>query len=73
VASTLRWFAADRKTYVWALIDLVTYARTSTHDFSFGPLDLAALENQGLAVTGSDLSGVAELLSKVPGLVQEQS
>jgi len=70
--STVRYFAASRLTYARALLELVTYARDHLfEDFSAGPLDLAALENQGLAVSGSDLTGVQELLEKIPGLSQE--
>ena len=69
---TDRWFASSRRTYARALLDLATYARTHEDDFSLGPLDVAALDHQGLAVTGPDLTGVREVLGKIPGLTQEQ-
>ena len=70
--STVRWFAASRIVYARALLELVTYAREHLfEDFSVGPLDLAALEHQGLAVSGSDLAGVQSLLDGIPGLTQE--
>ena len=70
--STLRYFAASRIVYARALLELVTYAREHLFDdFSVGPLDLAALENQGLVVSGSDLAGVKSLLDGIPGLSQE--
>lgn len=71
-SSTSRYYAASRHVYARALLRLSAYARAHADDFSFGPLDLAALENQGLTITGSDLTGAREVLSKIPGLVQEQ-
>jgi hypothetical protein len=67
---TARWFAADRKAYVWALLDLADLARTSTLDFSAGPMGLAAMEHQGLTVTGADLTAVREVLGKIAGLAE---
>jgi hypothetical protein len=72
-SSTERYFASSPRTYARALLELATYARTHKDNFSLGPLDLAALEHQGLTVTGSDLTGVREMLSTIPGLVQEQA
>lgn len=69
---TARYYASSRTVYARALLRLSAYARTHTDDFSFGPLDLAALENQGLTITGTDLAGAREVLGKVAGLVQEQ-
>jgi len=70
--STIRYFAASRIVYARALLELVTYAREHLFDdFSAGPLDLAALESQGLAVSGPDLAGVKSLLDGIPGLAQE--
>jgi hypothetical protein len=70
--STARYRAATRYSYARALLELVTYAREHSDDFSFGPLDLSVLEHQGLAVSGPDLAGVTELLGKVPGLISEK-
>lgn len=69
---TVRYYASSRHIYARALLRLSAYARTHEDDFSFGPLDLAALENQGLVITGTDLAGAREVLSTVAGLVQEQ-
>ena len=52
LSSTIRRFAASRLVYATALLALVNYARGHDGDFTFGPLDLAALESQGLAVSG---------------------
>ena len=71
-SSTARYYAASPHSYARALLDLAAYARTHEDGFSYGPLDMAALQHQGLTVTGPDLTGVRELLGKVPGLVQEQ-
>ena len=72
--STDRWYSPDgsHRVYARALLELATYARTHKDDFSLGPLDLSALEHQGLIVTGPDLTGVREMLSTIPGLVQEE-
>ncbi len=71
-SNTDRWYASSRHVYARALLRLSAYARTHADDFSFGPLDLPSLENQGLVITGSDLAGAREVLGKVAGLVQEQ-
>jgi hypothetical protein len=70
--STARYRAASRHSYAQALLVLLRYAREHGDDFEFGPLDLAALEHQGLAVTGPDLTGVRQVLSAVPGLEPEE-
>jgi hypothetical protein len=72
VDSTVRYFAESRHAYSRALLELVTYARSHPDAvFAFGPLDLTALENQGLAVTGPDLAGVQKLLDSLPGLAEQ--
>ena len=68
---TVRYYATSQQVYARAVMALVTYARTHQEDFTIGALDLAAMEHQGLTVTGPDLSGVQETLSKVPGLVSQ--
>jgi len=68
---TIRYRAESRFTYARALLELVTHARQGQEDFSFGPLDLGALERNGLAVTGPDLTAVRKVLAKVPGLSEE--
>lgn len=69
--STVRYWAASRHTYAVALTALVEYARGHGEDFAAGPLDLGALEHQGLTVSGPDLSGVRAVLAEVPGLAEE--
>ncbi len=69
---TARYFAESRHAYSRVLLELVTYARGHPDDFTFGPLELGALESQGLAVSGPDLAGVRKLLAGLPGLVQEE-
>lgn len=70
--STLRYRAATRLPYALALTDLFEYAHDHPEpDFVFGPTDLERLESEGLAVSGSDLARVQELLSRVAGLVPE--
>ena len=70
--STIRWFAASGYPYACALAELTIYAREHSEDFTLGPLDLGALEHQGLAVSGPDLAGVTRLLDGIPGLTREQ-
>lgn len=72
---TDRWYspAGSHQVYARALLELAIYARVHTGDFTVGPpLDMDALEHQGITITGSDLTGVREMLSKIAGLVQEQ-
>lgn len=68
--STLRYFAESRIVYARALIDLAEYARGSADDFEVSPASVVAMEHQGLAVSGPDLSGVREVLGKIPGLIE---
>jgi ribosomal protein L29 len=68
---TLRYRAATRYTYAQALTVLTEYARGSDADFEAGPLDLAALEHQGLTVTGPDLGQVRKILARIPGLIED--
>jgi hypothetical protein len=57
-----------------ALVQLVRYSRANPEpDFLFGPLELSALDEQGLVVSGEDLDGVSEVLSEVPGLIEVQA
>jgi hypothetical protein len=69
--STVRYFAESRHVYSRALLELVTYAREHDGDFTFGPLDLGALEGSGLAISGPDLAGVRKLLDGLPGLAEQ--
>lgn len=65
---TLRYRGAMRLAYSVALLLLMERARESKDVFEFGPMDLDALENQGLVVSGLDLAGVQEILAGIPGL-----
>ncbi len=67
---TLRYFADSRITLGMALIKLLEYARDHAEDFEVGPLSLATLVTSGLTISGPDLTGPAEVLSRVPGLVE---
>jgi hypothetical protein len=65
---TLRYRAAMNIAYAVALLYLLEYARSSREDFEYGPMDLAALHDQGLIVSGSRLDGVQKVLAEIPGL-----
>jgi hypothetical protein len=67
VDSTLRFRAASRVSYARAVLGLARLAR-SGKDFTFGPVYLPALEDQGLVVSGPDLSWADDFLAQVPGL-----
>lgn len=68
---TLRYRALYRFIYSRALVALVEYARDNPQpEFSFGPMSLKAMESQGLTVSGTDLSGVTDVLSRIHGLSQ---
>lgn len=66
---TLRFRAESRITYGRALLALTRLARDTDHKFSFGPLDIAAVEEQGLLVSGPDvLEWADDFMKQVPGL-----
>jgi hypothetical protein len=64
---TLRYRAVMRLAYSVALLELMEYARESKASFEFGPMNLDALENQGLVISG-DVAGAAKVLAGVEGL-----
>lgn len=67
--ATIRFRAGSRLAYAQALISLTELAREGTRDFSFGPLDLGALEDQGLTISGPDLEKWADdFMGSAPGL-----
>lgn len=69
VDQTVRFRALYRFIYSKALVQLVEYAREHPQpEFSFGPMSLPAMESAGLTITGADLSGVVDLMSRVHGL-----
>jgi hypothetical protein len=69
--TTLRYRALQRYSYARALLALTELARSSPGPaFSFGPMDLGALERNGMVVTGDDLAAVQQALTAVPGVVQ---
>jgi len=53
-----------------ALGVVLTHARGSTDDYTFGSLSLSQLANSGMWLTGNT-DGVAALLDKVPGAVRQ--
>jgi hypothetical protein len=66
-----RFRALTRIPYAQAVAALTRYARASTAEFSYGPLRVDAMENQGLVVSASEdeLASIVDLLSlQVPGL-----
>lgn len=69
--TTLRYRGLYRFVLAKALLALVEYARDNPHpEFSFGPMNLRALEQSGLVVSGSDLSAVTDVLDRIHGLSQ---
>ena len=71
MAETVRYRALYRCIYRQALVRLVEYARENpAPEFSFGPMSLKAMEAQGITITGTNLSGVTDVLSSVYGLTQ---
>lgn len=65
---TLRYRAVMKLAYSVALLLLMEYARTSDDDFRYEPLDLVAMEDHGLLISGPDVSGAAKILEGIPGL-----
>jgi hypothetical protein len=72
LAETRRYRAISNVAYSHAIMALLQLARNwDGPEFSFGPADsLHALREQGLVVSGEDLSGVTDSLSKVAGLTE---
>ena len=68
VQQTVRYRAVMPLSYSVALLHLLEYARESREDFSYGPMYLAALADQGLTVSGARLDGVQKVLADIPGL-----
>lgn len=68
---TVRYWADSTIPLAHAIVELVRYARSHEDDldqFEFGPLDVQAMREQGLTVSGPRLAGVTRLLEQVPGL-----
>lgn len=68
---TRRFRAASTLPYSQAIVLVAEYARTSTEDFSFGPLNVSAMVNNGLTITGPAevVKDISDLLEReVPGL-----
>lgn len=71
MASTVRYRAQHNHVYATALLALFELARdATTPEFSFGPIGLKAIREQGLLVSGEDLSAVTDSLAKVAGLTE---
>lgn len=67
----IRFRAESRIIYARALVNLLNRARSESTGFTFGPLTLAALEDQGLVISGPAVSGWADdFLKQVPGLIR---
>jgi len=67
---TLRFRALQRYSYARALLALTELARTGPPGFSFGPLNLSALESQGLTVTSESPDLIRDVLGRVPGVIE---
>jgi hypothetical protein len=68
---TRRYYADTSLSYALAAIALFEYARTHRGEFVFGPMDVEAMKQAGLTISGPDLAGPAEVLSGVLGLVEQ--
>jgi hypothetical protein len=65
---TVRYRAVMQLAYAVALLHLLEYARESREVFEYGPMSLAALEDQGLTISGPRLDGARKVLAEIPGL-----
>lgn len=71
---TVRFRSRQRFVYARSLLALTELARTWTGPpFTFGPASVDGMEQQGLVVSGPDISQVLELLGKDPGLVEVEA
>jgi hypothetical protein len=69
---TRRWFADSSVSYALAAIALLEYAREHRVKYVFGPLEVRAMLDGGLVVSGSPdgLAHAVKVLSAVPGLAE---
>ena len=51
---TRRWFADSTIPYALAVLRLFEHAHASKADYVFGPLEVAAMADEGLTVSGSE-------------------
>lgn len=51
-----------------AVVALLTHARDTDNDFTFGPLMLSELERDGLLLDGPDVGHAVTILAAVPGI-----
>lgn len=71
MAETVRFRALRRLDYARALIALTELARTwDGPEFSYGPMSLAGMEQQGVVITGDDVAGPAGLLRKDSAFIE---
>jgi hypothetical protein len=70
--STVRYYAESRYACSRAVLALAEYARSHGDDFEVSPRTAAAMEHQGLAVSGPDLTGVTALLDGLEGLTRQE-
>lgn len=56
-----------------ALVALLQLARTSSEEFSFGPTSWQAIEQQGITVSGTDITAAKHTLAAIPGVVEVDS
>lgn len=63
--------SADQAELAQAVLVLLSHARSSMDEFSFGPRTMDRLAREGLTVKGKDADAVAELLRSRPGLTED--
>lgn len=71
MADVTRRFRAENDSallYNIAMATVVEYARDHEVDFIVGPLDSGKMVEQGLWLSGPDLEGVSDAITRVPGL-----
>jgi hypothetical protein len=71
-SETVRFRGDSTASLARAVLEVITYARFTTDEFKFGPLDLNRMFRDGLLLSGPDLAGVTKLLDKLPGLVRSE-
>jgi hypothetical protein len=69
----LRFRADGPDVYATALLRLISYARTSTDDFTFGPVSISDCVRDGISLKGPDLFGAVGVLAAISGLSQVEA
>jgi hypothetical protein len=71
VAETVRFRALRRLDYARGLVALTELARAwDGPEFSYGPMSITGMEQQGIVISGEDVTGPAGLIARDPAFFE---